>query len=109
MAIQRPRELEIDEFETFIALPEYADRRFELIDGEVVEKVPTEAHGIIVSIINGEIYIYLKGNPIGRVAVEARHKLPKDRRQSRIPDLAFTSNERALPVTRKGAVPQMPA
>ena len=108
MALQRPREYTLDEFEAFIALPENADRRFELIDGEIVEKVPTEEHGVIISIINGEIYVYLKDNPIGRVAVEARHKMPEDRRNSRIPDLAFTSAERALPITRKGAVPQMP-
>jgi Uma2 family endonuclease len=108
MALQRPREFTIEEFEAFIALSENADRRFELIDGEVVEKVPTEEHGVIVSIINGEIYVYLKRNPIGRVAVEARHKMPDDRRNSRIPDLAFTSAERALPITRQGAVPQMP-
>jgi Uma2 family endonuclease len=108
MALQRPREYTIDEFEAYIALPEHADRRFELIDGEIVEKVPTEEHGVIVSILNGEIYIYLKGNAIGRVAVEPRHKMPEDRRNSRIPDLAFTSAERLLPITRQGAVPQMP-
>lgn len=108
MALQRPNVYSIEEFEAFIALPENADRRFELIDGEVIEKMPAEEHGVIVSILNGEIYVYLKGKPIGRVAVEPRHKMPEDRRNSRIPDLAFTSSERALPVTRKGAVPQMP-
>lgn len=110
MALQHPQTKPhtIEEFEQFISLPENADRRFELIDGEIVENVPTEEHGVIVSIISGEIYAFLKKNPIGRVAVEARYRNPEDRHNSRIPDVAFTSAERALPVTRKGAVPQMP-
>ena len=110
MALQHPqtRTCTLEEFEEFIALPENADRRFELIDGELVEKMPTEEHGVIVSILSGEIYVLLKQNPLGRVAVEARHRMPDDRRNSRIPDISFTSTERLLPITRKGAVPQMP-
>lgn len=110
MAVQRPetQTYTIEEFEQFIALPENDDRRFELIDGEIVEKVPTEEHGVIVSTVSGEIYVFLKQNPIGRLAVEARHRTPEDRRNSRIPDIAFTRLERVLPITRKGAVPQMP-
>lgn len=110
MALQHPqtRSYTIEEFDEFIALPENADRRFELIDGEIVEKMPTEEHGVIVSILSGEIYILLKQNPLGRLSVEARYKLPEDRRNSRIPDISFTRAERLLPITRKGAVPQMP-
>jgi len=98
----------VQDFDAFIALPENADRLFELIDGEIVEKVPTEEHGFLASLLSGEIYIYLKQNPIGRVAVEPRHKLPEDEHNARMPDIAFTSSERALPIVTSGAVPQMP-
>jgi hypothetical protein len=50
----------VEEFEAFIQRPENADRLFELIDGEIVEKVPTEEHGVLALLLGGEIYIYLK-------------------------------------------------
>lgn len=110
MALQQPTtEITIEEFEQFIALPENDERRFELIDGEIVEKVPTEEHGIIVARIVARIVFYLQQHGLEeRVAVEPRHKMPNDKRNARIPDIAYTSPERALPVVTKGAVPQMP-
>jgi hypothetical protein len=39
MAVQQ--KIHIDEFENFINRPENSERRFELIDGEIVEKMPT--------------------------------------------------------------------
>lgn len=97
-----------EEFEAFIERPENTDRLFELIDGEIVEKVSTEEHGILASILNAEIYFYLKQNPIGRAAVKPWHRMPSDNHNARLPDIAFTSSERALPVTKEGAVPLMP-
>lgn len=110
MALQHPqtRSYTIEEFEEFIALPENADRRFELIYGEIIDKMLTEEHGVIVSTLSGEIYLLLQQNPLGRLSIEARHKMPEDRRNSRMPDISFTSTERLPPITRKGAVPQMP-
>jgi Uma2 family endonuclease len=46
MAVQE-RFHTLPEFEVFIARPENADRLFELINGEIVEKLPTREHGII--------------------------------------------------------------
>jgi Uma2 family endonuclease len=38
----------ITDFEGFIAQPDNRDRRFELIDGGIVEKpMPTKEHGVI--------------------------------------------------------------
>lgn len=98
----------VNEFESIIAQPDNQERLLELIHGEIVEKLPTEEHGLIAANIVTEIKIYLKQHPIGRVAVEARHQVPGDDHNSRLPDVSFTSNERALPVVKKGAVPQMP-
>lgn len=46
MVIQT-RRYTVAEFEQVIALPENQDRYFELIDGEIVEKMPTEEHSVI--------------------------------------------------------------
>jgi len=109
MTLRQRVEVEIEEFDQFIALPENDERRFELIDGEIIEKLPTEEHGVIAAQIVARIIMFLEQHGIkGRVAVEPRHKMPADRRNSRIPDIAYTSPERLLPLVKKGAVPQMP-
>ncbi|HLU08998.1 MAG TPA: Uma2 family endonuclease [Oceanobacillus sp.] len=99
----------VDEFEQFINKPENADRRFELIYGEIVEKVPTEEHGAIVVNICTGLKIHAKAqNPEDRVTVESRHSVSGDNINDRLPDIAYTTAARAMPITRKGAVPQMP-
>ncbi len=98
----------VNEYESFIAKPNHQERLFELVHGEIVEKLPTEEHGVIAANIVTEIKIYLKQHPIGRVAVEARYRIPTDEHNSRLPDVSFTSSERTLPLVKKGAVPQMP-
>lgn len=98
----------ITEFEAFIAKPENSERRFELVNGEVIEKMPTEEHGVIASNLHGQLFIYLQQNKIGRLIIEGRFKIPDDEHNARLPDIAFTRAERALPVTKQGAVPQMP-
>ena len=39
----------VDEFDEFVARPENRDRLFELINGEIVEKVPTQTRGFIIT------------------------------------------------------------
>lgn len=103
------RLMTVEEFEQFSDAPENSDRRFELIDGEIVEKMPTEEHAVIAATISGFIWSYLRANELGgRVAVEPRHRVPEDDYNARLPDIAFTSKERALPLVKKGSVPQMP-
>ncbi len=98
----------IAEFEAFIARPENLDRHFELIHGEIVEKaMPTEEHGIIIHTLSGEIYIFLKANPIARAEIEVRYKMPKDDHNGRQPDLSVVVDMQT-PIIRKGAVPRMP-
>lgn len=98
----------LEEFERFIAQPENRDYSFEFINGEIFKKLSTEEHGVIAGLIVTEFIFYLKTNPIGRAGVEVRHRITEDRRNDLIPDVLFISNERALAVTRKGAVPLMP-
>lgn len=108
MTVQDNRKLgTIQEFETLIAQSENADRRFELIHGEVIEKVPTQEHAFIVQIIAGEVYIYLKAHPIGRGLVEARYGLPGDEYNDRMPDFSFVT-DMSRELVAKGSAPYMP-
>jgi Uma2 family endonuclease len=97
----------VEEFEAYIALPENADRLLELIDGEIIEKMPTREHGIIGATFAADITIYLRVNPIGWVAVEARHRPAGDTRNDRLPDVSFVSGI-DRPIERKGAALYIP-
>jgi Uma2 family endonuclease len=97
----------VEEFEQLAAEPANRDRLLELIDGEIVEKVLTEEHGVIALNIGTEIKIYLKQNPIGRAGVEVNHRVLDDVYNSRVPDVSFIKDPRHDLVT-KGSVPQMP-
>ncbi len=97
----------VQEFEAFTALPENRDRHFELIHGEIVEKMPTEQHGMIALKIGSRILSYVEQNQRGRVAVEVRHQMPGDPHNARMPDISYVADA-ARPVVERGAVPQMP-
>ncbi|MCU0476955.1 MAG: Uma2 family endonuclease [Anaerolineae bacterium] len=101
-------QMTLEDFERFLALPENDGRLFELIDGAPREKMPTEQHAEIQMRIAGEIYIYLKQHPGGRVTTEARHRASTDTLNDRLPDVAYTRPERVQPVVKRGAVPQLP-
>ncbi len=88
--------------------PENDGKRLELINGVIVEMSPSERHGLIAAFITIEIGIYLRKHNIGRVSVESAYRMPGDEHNARLPDVAFTSHERAAPVVEEGYVPQMP-
>ena len=96
----------VDEFEQFLCQPENVDRLFELIDGEIVEKMPTQQHGMIASNINFALMLYNKQHRSGRIGAEVRHQAIKDKRNSLMPDISFTSGNR--PLVTEGSVMQMP-
>ena len=96
------------DFEAFIALPENRNRRFELIYGEIVEKTLTEERGVIVGNLCALLWNFVKPRKLGRVGIEVRHALKKDRLNDRIPDIAFTSTERAGEIVKQGPVLRMP-
>ena len=96
------------EFEEYISLPANSERLLELINGEIVEKMPTEEHSLIVGNIYITLRVFVDKNGLGRVAFEVRRKMPGDEHNARLPDVEFTRKERLLPIVKKGAVPQMP-
>lgn len=101
-----PKLYTADEFEQFLALPENRDRLFELINGEIVEKVPTEPHGIVTGTIYRILDEYIDDHPIGRVTVETRFRLPDDLHNIRIPDVALMLGDK--PLQWRGAINYVP-
>ena len=106
MAIER-KTITIREFENFLANPENRNHLFELVNGEIVEKVVTQEHGIIAGFFVTELNLYLRQNKIGRVGVEIRHRDVGDEENDRLPDVSFT-RDLDKPMTKVGAVPYMP-
>jgi Uma2 family endonuclease len=98
----------IAEYEVFVAERANSERRFELIHGEIVEKSRGEERGAIAAMISHLLLTFILPRKLGRVAVEPRHQVSGDNHNARLPDVAFTSTERALPVVKQGGVPQMP-
>jgi Uma2 family endonuclease len=99
--VVQPKLYTVDEFEQFLTLPQNRDRLFELINGEIAEKVPTREHGRIAANITIDIGNFLDENPIGQIAVEARHRPTDDRYNDRIPDVSIVLGDK--PVARRGA------
>jgi Uma2 family endonuclease len=97
----------VKDFEIFLARPENTNQLFELVNGEIVQKVPTEEHGIIAGNIITWINMFLLDHPIGRAAVEARHRAPDDQYNDRLPDVSFVA-DMSRAVVREGAVPFIP-
>lgn len=96
-----------DEFEEWTERPENRDRLFELIHGEIVEKVPTEEHGYIILKLGSRIVAYIEMRGIGRVVSDARHRLPGEDYNARQPDISYYADA-TRPIVRRGSVYQTP-
>ena len=96
----------VDEFEEFADSPENAERLLELINGEIVEKVPTQEHGLIAGNIYAPLWNYIQQHRAGRVVIEVRHRATDDQHNARIPDVSYTAGNK--PLVKRGSVPQMP-
>jgi Uma2 family endonuclease len=83
--------LTYDQFEAFLTQPEHADRRFELINGEIIEKnLATEEHGTTAVEMIYALRRFLETHPIGRLMTEVLHLHPADPNNARQPDISFT-------------------
>ena len=106
MAIQS-RLYTVTEFEQILAQPENSERLLELVNGEIIEKMPTEEHGIIVLRIGSRLLVFVEANNLGRVGVEIRHRNPDDEYNDRLPDVSYSADT-TNPVVTKGAVLRFP-
>jgi Uma2 family endonuclease len=95
----------VHEFEDFLA--EHPNGLYELIHGEVVEKVPTQEHGVIATKISARLLVFMEDNNIqGHVAVEARFSPLDDELNDRLPDVSVHLTDN--PPVAAGAVEGMP-
>lgn len=101
----KEHEYTIEMFEQFLRLPENSRRLFELIQGEIVEKMPTEEHGLIAGNVITALNNFAKPRRLGRAGVEVRHQILHDMLNSRLPDVTFTVVRR--PLVRQGSVAHM--
>ncbi|GEM_PF-3246038 len=108
MAISQNTLITTAEFDEFIARPENADRLWELIDGKIAQKVPTEEHSLIAGNLFAALREFVRPRDLGRVLFEACHQLPNDNTNARLPDVEFTRKERLLPIAKEGGIRQMP-
>lgn len=106
MAVQKEY-ITTDEFERLIYDAEKTDRRLELFNGEIIEKMPTLLHMAIVGLIQGFLFMFLREHPIAWSGPEARFQLPTDKRNSLIPDLCVVLKDGRILLDR-GAAPYMP-
>jgi Uma2 family endonuclease len=98
----------VKDFEAFTELSENENRSFELIHGEIVEKMPTAYHGLIVHLLGGYIFMYLQQNPIGWAMVETKCALPDDEENAYQPDLCFVRETAERKFEKVKALPYIP-
>ena len=99
----------VDKFWAFIEQPENADRKFELVNGVIVEdRSGVFEHGVSRLTIGSQLHIFVRQHDLGEVAVEVDHYLPPDKFNTRRPDVEFISKERLALFDPSQYVPLMP-
>ena len=84
------RKYTVADLEWMAQLPEFADRRFELHEGELIEMPPVnEWHGYLQHEISRHLGNFLEAYGHGRVLVEAGHRTPLDDETLLAPDVSF--------------------
>ncbi len=110
MVLEAVKKVTRAEFADFMARPENAERKFELIDGEIIETVPTYLHGGLIVWIGYFIANWLAQfpEPVGWVATDADHELTEDDENSRRPDVSYFQAREGREVVEEGVTPFMP-
>jgi Uma2 family endonuclease len=101
MALEKQRRMTIDEFERFITRPENVERRWEFIDGEVIEVPSNPLSSQIAALIIAALVVFVRPRGLGHVTGEAAGFKIEGRDYS--PDVAFISKKRqsALPYNQQ--------
>jgi Uma2 family endonuclease len=103
----------VDEFWEFCHLPENAGKRFELVNGEIREMVPTGGeHGEVGGDLFGPMWSFNHAHKLGRLTTaETGFVLgirPDGKADVRAPDIGFVSIERAPQPFGSKYVPMAP-
>jgi Uma2 family endonuclease len=107
MAVPKPKQwMSAEEFDEFVYRPENFERRWELIDGEVIE-VPSNPYSSEVAIlISAMLVMFVRPRGLGHVTGEGAGYIVAGNRMS--PDVAFVSKSRQAELVRKGYNPIAP-
>jgi Uma2 family endonuclease len=99
----------VEDFWAYIARPENADRKLELVNGVIVEDMsPSYEHGRYGSRIYSPILMFLQAHDLGEVVFEVDHYVPPDRFNTRRPDIEFNTWETLKGIDPAHPVPRMP-
>ena len=105
----KERVYDVDSFWQFVCQPENADKRYELINGELVEMPqPGEEHGFIASEIAFHIRLFNSDRKLGILTVAAGYYSQEDRSTVLGPDVAFRRTDNEAPAPHKKWAPTMP-
>lgn len=96
----------LEEFESFINLPQNLDKRFELIGGEIFEVPSNPYSSQIAALMIAALLWYLKQHDLGHVTGEGGGYMVAGERYA--PDVAFISKKRQPHLVREGYNPEAP-
>ena len=100
------REHDATHFDEFVTLPENADKRFELIAGDIIEVVSNNLSSEIAMLIGALITVYARQNNLGRVTgADGGYMIGEDRY---IPDVAYISYTKQPESSRAAYNPNPP-
>jgi len=108
MMLAQGERITVDEFARLIALPENANRKLELFNGEIIEKMPSKIHASLAFRIAYLLGVFLESHPIGRGLIEQRVSLPDQPNHDLIPDVAFVAQGRINKHDDEGVLSFMP-
>lgn len=84
-------------------------RRFELVDGELVERTMSFHSGWVTSLLNEKLTAYVRANQLGAASSEASYQcFAEDPDRVRRPDISFIERSRLMPSLMSGHVPIPP-
>jgi len=94
------------EFEAWAQLPENAERRLELVMGEMRDVVSNNYASAVAARISGFLFVYLQKHPMGYLTgADGGYCVGDDRY---IPDVAYISQQRQPQPSREAYNPQPP-
>lgn len=105
-SIAPPQHVTVSEYDAFSQ--GHDNGRFELIHGEIIEKMTTEEHAAIAALIVMILGPFIQQHALGRLLIEPSFHPPHDPHNIRIPDIAFTGNARKQALSTEGYIPYMP-
>ena len=113
MVMEMQKTISVEAYESLMLQPEYADRSFELVDGEMIEMPkPNGEHGEILGDLTVTLGVYIRQNKLGRITsgdtAFVVKRSPDGRDSIRGLDFAFISFDKSPGPLPKFCIPFAP-